>query len=142
LEFGHVVRGHGAHDGQGGHVAVGHCGAGGHRVRSHGGHSPILHGLLHPAMHGGHLGTLDFNTYLDMSGSGGTSLLRIYRVISGIGWHGGIELLRTYFDISGIGGQIGHIRDGSIGGSGQPLASDGLYGQLHGRRLLQFVHKL
>lgn len=134
--MGHVVRGHAAHAGHGGHVAVGHCGVGGQRVRGQGGHSPILHGLLHPAMHGGHLGTLDFNTYLDMSGSGGTSLLRIYRVMSGIGGHGGIELLRTYFDISGIGGQTG-------GRTGQPLASaGGLYGQLHGRRLLQFVHRL
>lgn len=136
------MRGHGAHDGQGGHVAVGHCGAGGHRVRSHGGHSPILHGLLHPAMHGGHLGTLDFNTYLDMSGSGGTSLLRIYRVISGIGGHGGIELLRTYFDMSGIGGHTGQKRDGSIGGIGHPLASDGGTGQLQGLRLLHCLHKL
>ena len=40
----------------------------GQRGRGQGGHSPILQGLLQEAIQGGHLGTEDFRTYLDMSG--------------------------------------------------------------------------
>jgi len=36
-----------------GHVTTGHLG------RGHGGHSPILQGLLHVLMHGGQAGTAD-----------------------------------------------------------------------------------
>ncbi len=48
--------------GHGAHMAAGHAGHAlgsghlttGQRGRGHGGHSPILHGLLHVLMQGGH----------------------------------------------------------------------------------------
>ena len=45
-----------------GHFTTGHLG------RGHGGHSPILHGFEHVEIQGGHLGTDDLSTYLDISG--------------------------------------------------------------------------
>ena len=65
-----------------GHFTTGHLG------RGQGGHSPILQGLLHVEMHGGHFGTDVFNTYLDISGSGGHSVFNMYFDISGIGGQG------------------------------------------------------
>jgi hypothetical protein len=61
LTFGSGQRGGstGAHGGQlfgSGHVITGHLWGGGH-----GGHAPILHGLLHVLMQGGQTGTADFN---------------------------------------------------------------------------------
>ena len=68
----HLMRGsgHGAHCAAG---QAGHAFGSGHRTmgqrgRGHGGHSPILHGFEHVLIHGGHWGTLDFSTYLLMSG--------------------------------------------------------------------------
>ena len=90
----------GGHDGQGfgsGHLATGHL------ARGQGGHSPILHGLEQLLIHGGHLGTDDFNTYLDISGCAGHSVFNMYLVISGIGGHGGIVDFNTYFVGSGTG---------------------------------------
>ncbi len=77
--------GHGAHDTEGhaahafgsGHVTTGH------RGRGHGGHSPILQGLEHVDMQGGHFGIVDLRTYLDMSGSGGHSVFSMYLLMSG-----------------------------------------------------------
>jgi hypothetical protein len=45
---------HGAQAFGSGHVTTGHL------KRGQGGHSPILHGLLHVLMHGGQAGTADF----------------------------------------------------------------------------------
>ena len=78
-------------------MATGHLGLG------QGGHSPILHGLEHVLIQGGHLGTVDFNTYLDISGWEGHSVFNIYLDISGRPGQGGIVDRNTYFVGSGIG---------------------------------------
>jgi len=75
----------------------------GQRGRGQGGHSPILQGLEQLLMHGGHLGTDDFNTYLDISGCEGHSVFSMYLVISGIGGQGGTVDFNTYFVGSGTG---------------------------------------
>jgi hypothetical protein len=75
----------------------------GHRGLGQGGHSPILHGFEQLAIQGGHLGTDDFNTYLDISGCAGHSVFNIYRVISGIGGQGGMLDFNTYLVTSGVG---------------------------------------
>ena len=56
------IVGHGWQGRGSGHLTTGQRGLG------HGGHSPILQGLLQEAIQGGHLGTEDFKTYLDISG--------------------------------------------------------------------------
>ena len=71
--------GHGATwtGGQAGHgLGSGQFGVG-QRGRGHGGHSPILHGFEHVLIHGGHLGTDDLSTYLDMSGCAGHSVFNM-----------------------------------------------------------------
>jgi hypothetical protein len=103
--------------GQGAQDAAGHAGQAlgsghltmGQRGRGQGGHSPILHGLEHVEIQGGHLGTEDLRTYLDMSGRGGHSVLSIYLDISGSGGHAGTVDLRTHLLGSGRGqaGQLG-----------------------------------
>jgi hypothetical protein len=126
--------GHGAQiaAGQAGHaLGSGHFTTG-QRGRGHGGHSPILHGLLHVLIHGGHCGTDDFNTYLDMSGNGGHSVLSIYLDISGMGGHGGTDAFNTHFAGSGSG-QFGH--GGHFGRSGAGGAGHG-----HGRGFAQRSH--
>jgi hypothetical protein len=55
-------------------------------------------------MQGGHEGTDDFNTYLDISGEGGHSVFSIYLDKSGRGGHEGTVAFKIYFDISGKGG--------------------------------------
>ena len=110
----------------------------GQRGRGQGGHSPILQGLLQDATHGGHLGTDDFNTYLDISGYGGHSVFNIYLDRSGKGGHGGTVAFKTYLDISGIGGHVGHeaIETGPPGR--EPLELSSLpFPQSHG---LLFLH--
>jgi hypothetical protein len=62
-----------------------------------------LQGFVQPAIQGGHLGTDDFSTYLDISGCAGHSVFNIYLVISGIGGQGGIVDFNTYFVGSGTG---------------------------------------
>lgn len=97
--------------GQGAHVAAGHAGHGlgsahlttGQRGRGHGGHSPILQGLEHVLIQGGHLGTDVFSTYLDISGWGGHSVFNIYLDISGIGGQGGTLAFNTHLLGSGSG---------------------------------------
>ena len=97
--------------GQGEHVAVGQAGqafGSGHLVTGHlalgqGGHSPILQGLEHVAIHGGQLGMEDFKTYLDISGIGGHSVFNIYLDISGSAGQGGTDVLSTHFVGSGDG---------------------------------------
>ena len=89
--------GHAGHGFGSGQFATGHLG------RGQGGHSPILHGFEQVLMHGGHLGTDDLRTYLDISGWAGHSVFNIYLVISGIGGHGGIVDFKTYFVPSGTG---------------------------------------
>ena len=101
----HFIRG----SGQGAHCAAGQAGHAlgsghltiGHRGRGHGGHSPILHGLEHVLMQGGHWGTLDLRTYLDMSGNGGHSVFSIYLLISGMGGQGGTVAFKTHLLGSG-----------------------------------------
>ena len=76
---------HGLHSvtGQAGQgLGSGHCTTG-QRGRGQGGQSPILQGLEQPAMQGGHLGTDDFKTYLDISGRGGHSVFNMYLDRSG-----------------------------------------------------------
>jgi len=92
--------GHGWHGFGSGHLTTGHLGLG------QGGHSPILHGLLQEAMQGGHFGTDDLRTYLDISGYGGHSVFNMYLDRSGRGGQGGTVALRTYLDMSAAGGQI------------------------------------
>ena len=106
----------------------------GQRGRGHGGHSPILQGLLQDAMQGGHLGTDDLRTYLDISGYGGHSVFNIYLDKSGSGGQGGTVDFRTYFDISGIGGQVGHdaIETGPPGKVPSLLESESVSSCLHG----------
>jgi len=95
--------------GQGEHCAVGHAGHAlgsghlttGHRGRGQGGHSPILQGFEQVEIQGGHLGTEDFRTYLDMSGRGGHSVFNIYLLISGMGGQGGTVAFKTHFVGSG-----------------------------------------
>ena len=89
--------GHAGHALGSGHFVTGHRGLG------QGGHSPILHGFEQLAIQGGHLGTDDFNTYLDISGCAGHSVFNIYRVISGIGGQGGMLDFNTYLVTSGVG---------------------------------------
>jgi len=81
----------------------------GHRGRGQAGHSPILHGFEQVEIQGGHLGTDDLRTYLDMSGRGGHSVLSIYLDMSGTGGHGGMVDLSTHLLGSGRGhaGQLG-----------------------------------
>lgn len=114
--------------GQGPHIAGGHAGQGrgsghfttGHRGRGQGGHSPILHGLEHVLMHGGHFGTDVFKTYFDMSGKGGHSVFNMYFVMSGMGGQGGTVAFRTHLLGSGSGhppggdGHFGTFVKGSI----------------------------
>ena len=96
----------------GGHTGLGQGAGGGHLVGAgqfttghlglgQGGHSPILQGLEQPAMQGGHLGTDDFRTYLDISGRGGHSVFNMYLERSGIGGQGGMVARRTHFPGSG-----------------------------------------
>jgi hypothetical protein len=54
-------------------------------------------------IHGGHFGTDDFSTYLDISGCEGHSVLSIYLDMSGTPGQGGIVDFNTYFDGSGTG---------------------------------------
>jgi hypothetical protein len=108
--------GHAGHARGSGHLTVGQ------RGRGHGGHSPILQGLEHVEMHGGHWGTLDLRTYLDMSGSEGHSVLSMYLLMSGIGGHGGTVALSTHL-----------LGSGSGQGRPLPLAA----GQAHGEGFLQ-----
>ena len=54
-------------------------------------------------MHGGQLGTDDFNTYLVISGIGGHSVFNIYLDISGIAGQGGTDVFKTHFVGSGEG---------------------------------------
>jgi hypothetical protein len=70
--FGSGQRG-GSTAAHGGHVVGGGQFTTGQRGRGQGGHSPILHGLLHVEIQGGHGGTADFKIYLDMSGGAGHS---------------------------------------------------------------------
>lgn len=49
----------------------------GQRGRGQGGHSPILHGLLHVLIQGGQGGTADFRIYLDISGGAGHSVFNM-----------------------------------------------------------------
>ena len=81
----------------------------GHRGRGQAGHAPILHGFEQVEIQGGHFGTEDFRTYLDMSGRGGHSVLSMYLDMSGTGGHGGMVDLRTHLLGSGRGhaGQFG-----------------------------------
>ena len=58
---------------QGGQVVGGGHVTTGQRWTGHGGHSPILQGLLQVEMHGGHGGTADFRMYFDISGGAGHS---------------------------------------------------------------------
>jgi hypothetical protein len=58
-------------------------------------------------MQGGHWGTDDLSTYLDMSGRGGHSVLSIYLDMSGMGGHGGTVDLRIHLLGSGRG-HAGH----------------------------------
>jgi hypothetical protein len=110
----HLISG----SGQGAHVAAGQAGHAlgsghfttGQRGRGQGGHSPILHGLEHVLMHGGHLGTDDLRTYLDISGCGGHSVFNMYLDISGIGGQGGTVAFNTHLLGSGSG-QAGHPAD-------------------------------
>jgi len=65
----------GAHGGQlfgSGQTTTGQRWGGGH-----GGQAPILHGLLHVLIHGGHAGTADFRIYRDISGGAGHSVFNI-----------------------------------------------------------------
>ena len=102
--------------GQGAQDAAGHAGQAlgsghlttGQRGRGQGGHSPILHGLEHVEIQGAHLGTEDLRTYLDMSGSGGHSVLSIYLDMSGSGGQAGTVDLRTHLLGSGRG-QAGQL---------------------------------
>jgi len=95
--------------GQGAHCAAGHAGQAfgsghlttGHLGRGQGGQSPILHGFEHVDIQGGHLGTDDLSTYLDISGCGGHSVFNIYFDISGIGGQGGTVALSTHLLGSG-----------------------------------------
>ena len=108
--------GHGAHTaaGQAGHaLGSGHLTVG-HRGLGQGGHSPILQGLEHVEMQGGHLGTDVLSTYLDISGNGGHSVFSIYLDISGIGGQGGTVAFRTHLLGSGSG-QGGHDRPAAPG---------------------------
>lgn len=103
--------------GQGAHCAAGHAGHAlgsghlttGQRGRGQAGHSPILQGLEQVEMQGGHLGTDDFRTYLDISGRGGHSVFNMYLLISGIGGQGGTVAFSTHLAGSGNGhvGQLG-----------------------------------
>lgn len=95
--------------GQGAHVVRGHGAGTGQRGLGQGGHSPMLHGLLQLEMHGGHFGTELFNTYRDISGSGGTSDFNMYLDMSGIAGQGGTDARNTYLDMSGRGGHLGHV---------------------------------
>jgi len=69
-------------------------------------------------IHGGHLGTDDFNTYFDISGDAGHSVFNIYRVISGIAGHGGTVDFNTYLVASGTGhGEgAGQLSGSPVGG--------------------------
>jgi len=95
--------------GQGAHCAAGHAGHAfgsghfttGQRGRGQGGHSPILQGLEHVLMHGGHWGTLLFSTYLLISGCEGHSVFNIYLLMSGIGGQGGTVAFSTHLLGSG-----------------------------------------
>ena len=91
--------GHAGHALGSGHFTTGQRGLG------QGGHSPILQGLEQLAIQGGHLGTEDFNTYLDISGWAGHSVFSIYLVISGIGGQGGMLVFNTYR----VGSGGGHV---------------------------------
>jgi len=81
----------------------------GHLGRGQGGHSPILQGLEHVLIHGGHFGTEAFNTYLDISGCEGHSVFNMYLDISGIGGQGGTVDLNTYFERSNEWSDAGSI---------------------------------
>ena len=100
----HVMAGSGQRGGSTGAQGAHGFGSGhsttGQRTTGQGGHSPILHGLLHVEMQGGHGGTADFRMYLDMSGGAGHSLLSIYLDMSGSGGQGGMDAFRMYFDQS------------------------------------------
>ena len=140
--------------GQGAQDAAGHAGQAlgsghlttGQRGRGHGGHSPILHGLEHVEIQGGHLGTEDLSTYLDMSGRGGHSVLSIYLDMSGSGGHEGTVDLRTHLLGSGRGhvGQLGAPLEGQLQ---EPLGFPQLHedeeaggGQPHGLGALHRSH--
>ena len=110
--------GHAGHALGSGHLTVGQ------RARGHGGHSPILHGLEHVEIQGGHLGTELFSTYFDISGRGGHSVFSIYFDISGIGGQGGTVAFRTHLLGSGSehSGHVGHAGLGREGhGHGRGL---------------------
>ena len=118
--------------GHGAHCTAGHAGQAlgsghfttGHRGLGQGGHSPILQGFEQVEMHGGHLGTEDFSTYLDISGCGGHSVFNIYLDISGIGGHGGTVAFNTHLLGSGSG-HSGHEGCGAgLGGAGHPHGLD------------------
>jgi len=99
---------HGLHStaGQAGQaLGSGHCTTG-QRGRGQGGHSPILQGLVQPAMQGGHLGTEDFRTYFDISGREGHSVFNMYLERSGRGGQGGIVARRTHLPGSGEGQEL------------------------------------
>lgn len=101
----HCAAGHAGHDLGSGHLTTGQ------RGRGQAGHSPILQGLEQVDMQGGHLGTDDFRTYLDMSGRGGHSVFSMYLLISGIGGQGGTVAFSTHLEGSGKGhvGQLGAV---------------------------------
>ena len=139
--------------GQGSHCAAGHAGhdfgsghfTTGQRARGQGGHSPILQGLEHVDIQGGHFGTADLSTYLDISGIGGHSVLSMYLDISGRGGQGGTADFLIHFDKSGAGqdGQGGQRSRDAYGiPSGDELdpASAPPVAQPQGRGLWQRPH--
>lgn len=103
----HDTEGHAGHAFGSGHFATGHLGLG------QGGHSPILQGLEQVDTQGGQLGTDDFRTYFDISGTDGHSVFNMYRDISGMAGQGGTVDLSTHFVASGCG-QGGHCIAGGL----------------------------